>query len=692
MIDKSKKMLNIIENRLKERQSEFTWIKKAVFELNQGTISEAEVKEKIAAYTNSIYIKEKSPYYLENKGFREYLDKLDNFYDENYKELEESNRWLLSQMLLIDQISIALLSVSSICSILNSAAEGDQLSITNTKILLGRALISVQTNTTDRRDFNSFDEKKITLENNKEQIMSLGDFLYSGLVESGIVLLDKKYLVLSLKAEKILQIVRSINFTHPSLFKYESYSEKQKYYSYCTNNFYEMIHLKDGTGTRRSSIEIGEQCYETINYLQSRHYYIQKKVLDRVKQNLVQEFIDFSEEKEPLALKFEERIDLVKYKQENNDITDLENLKNKWNASNTKLNKFVDIIVIASVYSFTRLYFRAYYCWRGRLYFQNYPISPQGPKLVRRLLSFSPDTELIGIDVSGSGFQMLGLLTNCTKTLCMTKFFESDSPDIYEFNLQKFVEAIKKDEKLSQYVQLFDRKFFKDLLMCKVYSEKSYTRSIKIKKRYFETYGKKPTMAELMLVSKKIVEIYEIENPLLAQFEKDMQSVVKKVMKQKISLFIGASTHFVSLSIYPKQESKIITYRNFVSKKMKRVTLKLDILPLKNNANKTRSSIIPNFVHNLDSTILAQVILKAKKANIDLYTVHDCFFVDPIFAEKIKEYYYKSAIEVFSTNPFVDFMIRNNFRNETLEKKYTDYTIALLESQKNNKMSKDILK
>lgn len=693
MIDKSEKMNSIIEKRIKEREGEFTWIRKIIYDFKKKkNISEAQVKERISSYISNIYVKEKSPYYLENKGFREYLDKLDDFYNTNYKSLDETNQWLLCQIFLIDQISVALLSTASICSILNSTAEGDHPSLTNTKMLLGRALISVQTNPTEKRDLESFDEKKISLEKNKELIMSLGDFLYCGLVESGIVILDKKYLLLSLNAEKILQIVRSTNFTHPSLFLYEEFSEKKKYYSYCSGTFYEMIHLKDSTNVRRSSIEIGDQCYETINYLQSRHYYIQQSVLDIIKKNLLSEFIDFSEEQEPLCLKFEERMDLVKYKQDNNDITDLENLKNKWNTSNTKLNKFIDIIIFASVYSYTKIYFRAYYCWRGRIYFQNYPLSPQGPKIVRRLLSFLPDKELVGIDVSGSGFQMIGLLSNCYKTLCMTKFFDSDSTDIYEFNMQKFVESIEKDENLSQYVKLFDRKFYKEILMCKVYSEKSYTRSIKIRKKFFETYGKKPTMTELMLISKRIVEIYEIENPLLAEFEKDIQFVVKKIMKDKISVFIGASNHFISLSIYPKQESKIITYKNFISKKMKRVTLKLDILPLKNNASKTRSSIIPNFVHNLDSMVLSSLVLKAKKANIDLYTVHDCFFVDPIFAEKIKDYYYESAIEVFSSNPFVTFMIKNDVRDEKIEKKYSDYTEAFIKSLENNKRSKEILK
>ena len=124
-------MLNIIEKRIRERESEFTWIRKVIYDFKKNkNIDEAQVKDKISTHITNIYVKEKSPYYLENKGFREYLDKLDSFYNQNYTSLEETNQWLLCQIFLIDQISVALLSTSFICSILNSTAEGDHPSLT----------------------------------------------------------------------------------------------------------------------------------------------------------------------------------------------------------------------------------------------------------------------------------------------------------------------------------------------------------------------------------------------------------------------------------------------------------------------------------------------------------------------------------------------------------------------------------
>lgn len=72
-------------------------------------------------------------------------------------------------------------------------------------------------------------------------------------------------------------------------------------------------------------------------------------------------------------------------------------------------------------------------------------------------------------------------------------------------------------------------------------------------------------------------------------------------------------------------------------------------------------SLLPNFIHFLDSRLLSLILVECKKKSIPLYCNHDCFYVPIIFGEEIKNIYFKCFKNLFfETDCLSSFFESNN--------------------------------
>jgi hypothetical protein len=96
---------------------------------------------------------------------------------------------------------------------------------------------------------------------------------------------------------------------------------------------------------------------------------------------------------------------------------------------------------------------------------------------------------------------------------------------------------------------------------------------------------------------------------------------------------------------------------------------------------KHRRSIIPNYVHYLNSRLLVNVVLLCKESKIPLFVRHDCLFVHHAHASKIKKIYFDCFKSLIINDDCVKhFLISNNLDPDDFEafKKLNDSRLLIL--------------
>lgn len=652
--------------------------------LKQEGITLNEKFDLICASVKSKKTIESRPFYTENARFMTFMNKTDDFYLENSEKLSKESR----RHLFIDKnTSMAILSVSVICKLLNQLKDDKSISKTNLKMILSRSLLSV--------NYGTMRSSEDLLENN--HMLEIGNFLYHGLVHSSIIIEEEgTNITLSENSKEILRISQTISLSHPSIIQYKCYVKNKKFYPYslkCEDNLYEMIHLNDSSGIRESMTNVSDDAYDAINYSQSMAYVIREDVLLEIESNLLMNFRQFcklEENDNPACLKYETIEELMSSRKGMN-LDESKYILESWEDSSTQLVFFLSMIVNARMYSGYKLYFRNFYDWRGRLYIDGYPLSPQGGKIARSLLTFPGSKKIVGLDVTASGFQIIGLLMGCVDILRKTRFFDYGGKDLYEKSLESLITTMLKSVELRIYIPVFDRAFYKNLIMCFVYSESNYSRSLKIMDQILKIMFVKVDFKVCHKISKMIVVSFNENNPKVCEFMLIMKDAVKFINNRRKIITFGAKSNFIScVSVYAKQESKRFSFINFVDKKVTKICLKVNKNPLQFSGKKNVSSIVPNFIHHMDALVLNRVILKCISLRIKLFTVHDCFYVSESNEEKIKEIYYRSCEEVFSKPQLRNFLSENNIEDEEIKVK--DYPQELNKLFSCERMNSNILK
>lgn len=469
-----------------------------------------------------------------------------------------------------------------------------------------------------------------------------------------------------------------------------------------------------------------------------------------------------SNEEEANALKYS----IKKYKEQQ---------KYEFELSLALTNEFIELLTIATLFQNSSFYFISYGDFRPRFYFGAWPMNPQGNPLSKLLLTLLDKKSMLsdfklnkplnefkdlkelyteiekinnfgGIDVNASGFQILGLISGCEKTLKLTKFFnwnEKDKrnfgKDFYIHNLKIFKEKIlleknnflknpvfffdkdeakKKLDKKQKYKNyseqqkndllitiemdkkiewelllstwknidesilenIFDRKFFKNLFMCRVYSEGHFSRIIKIIEK-FETIGWKISGKFARKLSEIMEECLQLENSNILVLEKVIKEYLHSFIFNEQIVLTTDEEFCQSLIAYPEFEKIRIWIK--IGEFSKQITICVDKKPYKLNLKKLLQSIMPNIIHHLDCRILTLVINACKKKKIPVFGAHDCFYSNKIYHKKIKKIYFNSCRKIFlQTEHPIEYFFKKNLSLNN--KEMNDVQINLIQEWKKN--------
>lgn len=589
--------------------------------------------------------------------------------------------------------------------------------------------------------------------------------------------------VLSDFGRQCLELSSNQGSVYPLLKKALTYTKGNTYYS---GQFFKfsMYRYSDESNVRDECTSISDAVYEAVNYLQDMEYAVDKSQLAHVENNLLEYFLILSEFQYS-ALKYATYED---YYRSNLgfigfDIPARVAAHRAYLINEQLLQKMTETVCIAQIYKDHVFYFNHFLDFRGRIYCHGYPLSPQGDFITRSLITVNKQTNLIGHDVTASGFQIIGLLTGSLELLELTNYIARNmhdsidyrSPpyrDLYEKIRVGFTEFLRdyirgcmsapskmsssdkktKEEKKEENRQakiaeifrnpkkldalsvvlrdnFFDRALIKDMSMCYIYGESSYSRGSKIDKRYSElTNGKESP--NLSVVFASLFELYIKEAfPVLYEFKKDITALVgfvcgveasdesvenssesnesdkdssesaessngseetprvskntvknlKKYSKENLkgrsdkedskdivkntNLFkLRASKfHITTVLNYVEYSKYQHSFYNVVQRKTERISFSMPKIPLTLDIRKTKRAVLANYIHMVDSVIAMRVILRCKNEGIKLFSVHDSFYVDSRYTNRIKEIYFTEARDlILNDHPLLHLLEVNN--------------------------------
>jgi len=591
------------------------------------------------------------------------------------------------------QLNLPLVLLSIVSKIF-TGIEGNKISITNFSILLCKYLLdSLCISENNNKNFGL--DTQIQLKIGIIFFEILNDtFVLNG--ETFNLFNNHKGFSISLTndVKEILRVIPYFGNHHPLLIKPSNYSSTN-YINRDRIFKFNMYHINCDCGLRKEYTTINDNVISTLNYLQSQPFSINKRVLKDVIENPFEYLLEFDHSKcilLPLKYKsFEIYLDSIEY-------SDLGLATESFYKGKCLLDLFIKTIIFADLYKHEIIYFNTYLDWRGRIYYNGYPLNPQSYKLCRRLLTLSSVDVMCSFDVTASGFQIIGLLTLDSFLLKMTNFQINNDNDIYEYIMNKYKDFIHKELNIDEYPFLlndefnkliFNRKFIKNLSMCLIYTEGDFSRANKIDEVLINTSVKicKKDLMKLAALFKKCV--YEAI-PSINNIAKKFYYLLNEIRNNKVIYLESSKKHISTVYSYPKQEikrvivtkySKIGCVSNNVMKEKKNIYL--NVVPYKNDILKLRRSLFPNFIHQVDSLILHKVVQNAMQKNISLYTIHDCFVSDIKNKSILNEIYLNACIDVIiNDKPLQNLFEKNNYE---LIKTFNTTLENVLISEKNNK-------
>lgn len=385
---------------------------------------------------------------------------------------------------------------------------------------------------------------------------------------------------------------------------------------------------------------VGDEILSNINYLQQIPYKINRKYLREIKKD----FSRFLLEKGFTIHNYEDIYDF-------NIKSGVYSERQGFAIYNEELRAIRKIIetIEQSIYlsNFPCFYFAMYLDFRTRSYYHSYPLNPQGDSLSRELLMFGNQRKKStthSLDVSASGLQIIGGLLSHAEYLKKTNFIKNNKEivhekrDLYAETLDKYLSEKNFDnERYKQAIKnFFTRKVFKSIIMCYFYNETHFGVMKKLEalgRRQREGLGFNVNI-EITLIRKFLKNEFQ-EYHLLAQ-------IIGQCVESSIRNHKAISLHKSDVETFQYYGLQSVTRVDYYDRfgKRQKISISADADPLTLDKRKTRRATMPNFIHNLDSQLLHQVVTKAKESGILLTVIHDCFIVNNKHKLKIKKWYY----------------------------------------------------
>jgi len=598
-----------------------------------------------------------------------------NFHYVNYIEKLSSTsnlKHMMSSQLHNSNHYLPLAALHVICALFSAARRRNEntnnaVTATNVKMVLQRNYFEslVITSFSVYCSKNHAHLKKWYNELSVRERLSLGQLLLTPFIIEGLLKIEpfqkgtriKEYINLTDKGSDLLKHVSFFKYNLPKLYpnnldeyiKNEEITKVEDKYFSVEDIDHSLYHINDSTNKRLDSSLISKNCLISIDYLQNTEFIINGEVLDSVMNNIEAEYLEVCDG-DTIAVDFDTEKEYITSKNVYG-LIDLKKIRAEYTKSKDKLDKFLETITAAKLFKNYTFFFNVFLDWRGRYYYQGYPLNPQGDTLSRKLLLLKSSEEICGNDVTASGFQMMGLLTGCKETLTMTRLFkpkEGESfEDIYNFNMNKVLEKLK--DLNFPYNNIFTRSFFKDLIMCRIYSESSFTRSKKIINEVASVCKAEIKFEEAYKIAKLIEDCLQDNNSTIMALEEYLHEASKKIIDRgdDIKLKTGIN-HILTLMVYPAQEVKRISVKNFANNENTQITLKVNKYPYKASRSKIKNSIIPNLIHQIDSLVLYKVVEECKEQGIHLFVVHDSVYVDISNVRALDNIYYQTCKKIFA--------------------------------------------
>jgi len=566
----------------------------------------------------------------------------------------------------------SILFLHLICSILGKV---DDITLSNCRIQMANLL---QKNyllfAAKSKSVNQFVDAKIK----QSGWYQLSDIIIKGLEESKIVSICKKlgarkrkhkenYISISTKFRSVSLAYDYKSSNMPLISKPENWLDKG-----IDGGF--LSHKKDlimYNRERSLMTTVSEEILSNINFLQSIPYKIHKKRLKEIQTNF-----------NGYLKKQGIRIHLYQNKQD--FLGEDSKFNHTYKIYNDQLKKVQIIIETLEQAIYLRyfpcFYFTLYLDFRTRIYYHGWPINPQGSSLSRELLMFKNQRKKIvtkELDVSASGLQIIGGLLGNFDYLEKTNFLikknklRTKKDDIYLETLNKYLfQKSFKSKNHEEFIRrFFTRKIFKSIIMCYFYNETHF--GVVKKLEAFDFEREFNVNDEVTLIRNFLKKEFEDFGNLSYIINHGVDSAI--LNQKAISLYKGNVETF---QYYALQEVIQVDYYDCFSKRQK-IRVSTDKDPLTLDIRKTRRATLPNFIHNLDSQLLHNVITKARKHNINLSVIHDCFIVHKKYESKLKKWYFEAFNDlILSENKSVllSFLKRNlsDTENKKLKKKISE--------------------
>lgn len=468
------------------------------------------------------------------------------------------------------------------------------------------------------------------------------------------------------------------------------------------NNYYD---IDDYTITHNNSlvlshsdfilIKIKEKAFKNIDYLNNTKISINSNHLSMILNS------DVNTVNDNLSIKIDDDAiyNYEKYTEYNID-------------NSIRVNYFMAQLYIAYCYNNIDYF---YLSWkadtRGRLYNINKPLTFSGLKYIRPIFTFYNDRHdkvLSSVDATASVYQIIGGIMLDHNLLLDTNVTNNTTSknDIYTNVANKTREylEINKEELCTEYISIYNnfrktyginsigkihnidvfniyirdynRKNVKKIVMTYAYNQSIKNMTYSLIEDYAKSLSHSKILFPIFLkivrfVMKSLIALY----PGIAIYKSIMSEINKKnIIGEKRLIFIRNPYYEVSQMYRKKTITAIRKYNSNRKKyfKVNKIVIGNDIDRVKN-----RIALSPNFIHNIDSILLQNVLELCINNNIHVIPVHDCFYTSEKNIDYIIKFYKQSYIEhIIKHNPIINLLDTNNIdfiqkKNTKIMKLYT---------------------
>lgn len=358
----------------------------------------------------------------------------------------------------------------------------------------------------------------------EEELNDVAFYMFDVMVEGGCLILDYETTSRNLPYYKMdKKVVVKRLFLLPRLLPLDGYRKEDGYIKYSESGLIKYSLLKEDT-SNESYIKIYNDKLEAANYLMTIPMFIDNKKLMDMNNDVDNEFLRYND----IANVFHDHEDIEKYVGEmiKDDLKESDIIKkmNEHEESKTSYIEFRSVLKLANVYSNLKLYFTVSIDWRGRFYYNEYPLQPQGNKMIREMINIYGEDNYIDLDVLASGYQIVGMITGDKVILKYTNVSGTELNDIYMLFKERFDDLIRVNEfkeiSHDEVISSFDRKVIKSLTMKMMYTQGDYSRKKEIRSNILIKVFRRICNDDIDQINKCIKESVNLTCPSVKYFKR----------------------------------------------------------------------------------------------------------------------------------------------------------------------------